>query len=110
MGDIIVFHKLTKDELKEIVTMMVNKLTHRLSEQNINIVVTDKAKEKIAEEYDPEYGARPLIRAIQKAVEDNLSELILDGNKIEGKEVTIDHDGKEFKYDIHEKQENNIED
>ena len=103
VDDIIVFHKLTKDELKEIVTMMVNKLTHRLSEQNINIVVTDKAKEKIAEEgYDPEYGARPLIRAIQKTVEDNLSELILDGNKIEGKEVTIDHDGKEFKYDIYE--------
>ena len=46
--------------------MMVNKLTKRLSEQDINIVVTDKAK-KIAEEgYDPEYGARPLIRAIQK--------------------------------------------
>ena len=46
--------------------MMVNKLTHRLSEQNINIVVTDKER-KIAEEgYDPEYGARPLIRAIQK--------------------------------------------
>ena len=64
--DIIVFHKLTKEELKEIVTMMVNKLTNRLSEQNINIIVTDKAKDKIAEEgYDPEYGARPLIRAIQ---------------------------------------------
>ena len=47
VDDIIVFHKLTKDELKEIVTMMVNKLTHRLSEQNINIVVTDKAKEKL---------------------------------------------------------------
>ncbi|OFU73988.1 ATP-dependent Clp protease ATP-binding subunit ClpC [Staphylococcus sp. HMSC10B09] len=111
VDDIIVFHKLTKDELKEIVTMMVNKLTKRLSEQDINIVVTDKAKEKIAEEgYDPEYGARPLIRAIQKTVEDNLSELILDGNQIEGKEVTIDHDGNEFKYDIHDKQENNIED
>ena len=90
--------------MKEIVTMMVKKLTDRLSEQNINISVTDKAKEKIAEEgYDPEYGARPLIRAIQKTVEDNLSELILDGNQIEGKEVTIDHDGDEFKYDIHEK-------
>ena len=46
--------------------MMVNKLTKRLSEQDINIVVTDKAKEKIAEEGYPEYGARPLIRAIQK--------------------------------------------
>ena len=104
VDDIIVFHKLSKDELKEIVTMMVNKLTQRLSEQDINIVVTDKAKEKIAEEgYDPEYGARPLIRAIQKTVEDNLSELILDGNQIEGKEVVIDHDGDEFKYNINEK-------
>ena len=47
--------------------MMVNKLTQRLSEQDINIVVTDKAKEKLCQEgYDPEYGARPLIRAIQK--------------------------------------------
>ena len=47
--------------------MMVNKLTQRLSEQDINIVVTDKAKEKIEEGYDPEYGARPLIRAIQNS-------------------------------------------
>lgn len=46
MDDIIVFHKLSKEELKEIVTMMVKKLTDRLSEQNINISVTDKAKEK----------------------------------------------------------------
>ena len=68
MDDIIVFHKLSKDELKEIVTMMVNKLTQRLSEQDIQIEVTDKAKEVIAEEgYDPEYGARPLIRAIQNS-------------------------------------------
>ena len=59
--------------------MMVNKLTHRLSEQNINIVLLLISERKIAEEgYDPEYGARPLIRAIQKTVEDNLSELILD--------------------------------
>ena len=106
VDDIIVFHKLSKDELKEIVTMMVNKLTLRLSEQNINIEVTEKAKEKIAEEgYDPEYGARPLIRAIQKTVEDNLSELILDGNQLEGKNVTVDHDGEEFKYDIQDKKE-----
>lgn len=67
VDDTIVFHKLNKDELKEIVTMMVGKLTSRLSEQNINVRVTEAAKDKIAEEgYDPEYGARPLIRAIQK--------------------------------------------
>ncbi|MEJ7370992.1 ATP-dependent Clp protease ATP-binding subunit ClpC, partial [Staphylococcus caprae] len=88
----------SQDELKEIVTMMVNKLTDRLSEQDIDIIVSDAAKERIAEEgYDPEYGARPLIREIQKTIEDNLSELILDGNQIEGKNVYIDHDGKEYK-------------
>ena len=104
VDDIIVFHKLSKDELKEIVTMMVNKLTDRLSEQNIHIRVTDAAKDKIATEgYDPEYGARPLIRAIQRTVEDNLSELILQGNELEGKQVTVDHDGTEFKYDIADK-------
>lgn len=105
VDDTIVFHKLTKEELKAIVTMMVNKLTSRLSEQNINIKVTDAAKDQIASEgYDPEYGARPLIRAIQKTVEDNLSELILEGKELDGKDVTVDYDGKAFKYDIQERQ------
>ena len=82
--------------------MMVNKLTHRLSEQNINIVVTDKAKEKLQKK--DMILNMVLDHSLEqfKTVEDNLSELILDGNKIEGKEVTIDHDGKEFKYDIYE--------
>lgn len=107
VDDTIVFHKLNKDELKEIVTMMVGKLTSRLSEQNINVRVTEVAKDKIAEEgYDPEYGARPLIRAIQKTVEDNLSELILEGKELEGKNVTVDYDGETFQYDIHERETN----
>ena len=107
VDDIIVFHKLNKDELKEIVTKMVNKLTERLSEQDINISVTEKAKEKIAEEgYDPQYGARPLIRAIQKTVEDNLSELILDGNQLEGKDVVVDHNGEKFEYNINDRETN----
>ena len=110
VDDIIVFHKLSEDELKEIVTMMVNKLTDRLSEQDIDIIVSDAAKERIAKEgYDPEYGARPLIREIQKTIEDNLSELILDGNQIEGKNVYIDHDGKEYQYDIKDRTEDKKE-
>ncbi|CAD7360663.1 endopeptidase Clp ATP-binding subunit C [Staphylococcus schleiferi] len=105
VDDIIVFHKLNKEELKEIVTMMVGKLTDRLSEQNIHVSVTDAAKDKIAAEgYDPEYGARPLIRAIQKTVEDNLSELILEGKELEGKNVTVDFDGESFQYDISERE------
>lgn len=85
--------------------MMVGKLTDRLSEQNIHVSVTDAAKDKIAAEgYDPEYGARPLIRAIQKTVEDNLSELILEGKELEGKNVTVDFDGESFQYDISERE------
>ena len=105
VDDIIVFHKLDKAELKEIVTKMVSNLTDRLSEQDINIEVTEAAKEKIAEEgYDPQYGARPLIRAIQKTVEDNLSELILDGNQLEGKDVVVDHNGDKYEYKINDRQ------
>lgn len=105
VDDIIVFHKLDKAELKEIVTKMVSNLTERLSEQDINIEVTEAAKEKIAEEgYDPQYGARPLIRAIQKTVEDNLSELILDGNQLEGKDVVVDHNGDKYEYKINDRQ------
>ncbi|MCG3401994.1 ATP-dependent Clp protease ATP-binding subunit [Staphylococcus massiliensis] len=110
VDDIIVFHRLEKEELKEIVTMMVNKLTKRLDEQNIHIQVTGKAKDRIAEEgYDPEYGARPLIRAIQKAIEDNLSELILDGRNIEGKAVTVDYDGDDYTFDIKEREDETVE-
>ncbi|MGV3042726.1 ATP-dependent Clp protease ATP-binding subunit [Staphylococcus rostri] len=106
VDDIIVFHKLDKEELKEIVTKMVNQLTKRLSEQNIHVNVTEAAKEKIASEgYDPEYGARPLVRAIQKTVEDNLSELILEGKDLDGKLVTVDYDGETFQYDVTERQE-----
>ncbi|MBU5904711.1 hypothetical protein JVV96_20355, partial [Vibrio cholerae O1] len=56
------------------------------------------------EGYDPQYGARPLIRAIQKTVEDNLSELILDGNQLEGKDVVVDHNGDKFEYKINDRQ------
>ena len=78
IDEIIVFHALEKAHLKEIVTFMSEQLIKRLKEQDIELELTDAAKEKIAEEgYDPEYGARPLRRAIQKHIEDRLSEELL---------------------------------
>ncbi len=92
VDDIIVFHKLEKDHLKEIVTLMVGSLAKRLEEQDIHITLTDAAKEKIADEgYDPEYGARPLARAIQKNIEDQLSEELLKGHTLAGQDVRIDY-------------------
>ncbi|WP_414048854.1 ATP-dependent Clp protease ATP-binding subunit [Macrococcus animalis] len=97
IDDIIVFHKLEKEQLKEIVTFMVNGLTKRLKEQDIFITLTEAAKEKVADDgYDPEYGARPLTRSIQKNIEDKLSEELLKGEELAGHEVTIDFKDGEF--------------
>ncbi|ULG73128.1 ATP-dependent Clp protease ATP-binding subunit [Macrococcus brunensis] len=97
VDDIIVFHKLEKEHLKEIVTLMVGSLAKRLEEQDIHITLTDAAKEKIADEgYDPEYGARPLARAIQKNIEDELSEELLKGQTLAGQDVKIDYVNDKF--------------
>lgn len=93
IDEIIVFHSLEKQHLKEIVTLMVDQLTKRLSEQEIELEITESAKEKIADEgFDPEYGARPLRRAIQKQVEDRLSEELLKGTIHTGQKIVLDYE------------------
>ncbi|KPL58174.1 ATP-dependent protease ATP-binding subunit ClpC [Rossellomorea vietnamensis] len=97
IDEIIVFHSLEKDHLKEIVTLMSNQLTNRLKEQDIHLELSLAAKEKIADEgFDPEYGARPLRRAIQKHVEDKLSEELLRGKVLTGQNILIDVEESEF--------------
>jgi ATP-dependent Clp protease ATP-binding subunit ClpC len=97
IDEIIVFHELNKDHLKKIVDLLAEGLKHRLKDQGIEIELTDAAKEKIAEVgYDPEYGARPLKRALQRKVEDKLSEELLRGAILKGEKVTIDFEGNEF--------------
>ncbi len=93
IDEIIVFHALEKAQLNQIVTLMADQLVKRLKEQHISLELTDAAKAKIAEEgYDPEYGARPLRRAIQKHIEDRLSEELLKGTVLTGQHVIIDVD------------------
>ncbi|HEY9582545.1 MAG TPA: AAA family ATPase, partial [Savagea sp.] len=97
VDEMIVFHSLNKEQLREIVSLMSDELAKRLAEQNISLVITDDAKDKVAEiGYDPDYGARPLRRAIQKHIEDLLSEELLKGTIQEGGEVTIDVKDGEF--------------
>ncbi|EIJ80048.1 Class III stress response-related ATPase, ClpC [Bacillus methanolicus PB1] len=97
IDEIIVFHALEKKHLREIVSLMAEQLMKRLKEQDIHLELTDAAKEKIAEEgYDPEYGARPLRRAIQKHIEDRLSEELLKGAVLTGQRVVIDVEDGEF--------------
>ena len=97
IDEMIVFHSLEKDQLKEIVSLMANSLTKRLKEQDIELELTDAALEKIAKEgYDPQYGARPIRRALQKHVEDRLSEELLKGNVLTGQVVVFDYVNDEF--------------
>ncbi|WP_251553852.1 ATP-dependent protease ATP-binding subunit ClpC [Neobacillus muris] len=97
IDEIIVFHALEKKHLVEIVTLLSDQLIKRLKEQDIHIELTPAAKSKISDEgYDPEYGARPLRRAIQKNVEDMLSEELLKGTLLTGQQAIIDVENGEF--------------
>ena len=91
IDEIIVFHALEREHIAQIVTILSDELSRRLREQDVTFTLTEKAKEFLAKEgYDPAYGARPLRRAIQKHIEDRLSEELLKGNIAKGDSVTID--------------------
>ncbi|WP_017729627.1 ATP-dependent protease ATP-binding subunit ClpC [Halalkalibacterium ligniniphilum] len=91
IDEIIVFHSLEKKHVREIITLMVEQLKKRLSEQGVEFDLTEAAKDKITDlGYDPEYGARPLRRALQKQVEDRLSEELLKGTIQKGQRAIID--------------------
>lgn len=90
IDEIIVFHKLNKEELKQIVSLMTKDIVQRMKELNIQLKITPAVLDVIAEEgFDPEYGARPIRRAIQKKIEDPLSEALLSGEIHFGQAVTI---------------------
>ena len=90
IDETVVFHALTKEEIREIVKLQAQEIIHRLNELEIEARVTDTAVDIIAEAgYDPEYGARPIRRAIQKQIEDELSEMMLRGDIELGDSITI---------------------
>ena len=80
MDDIIVFHTLTKEQIRAIVDLMLANVSKQLAEKEIKLQVTDAAKDFLGEKgYSEEYGARPLRRVIQDMIEDRLSEAVLRG-------------------------------
>ncbi|KAF9123412.1 hypothetical protein BGX30_001471, partial [Mortierella sp. GBA39] len=93
IDEIIVFHSLEEKHIAEIVTTMTEELRKRLREFNVDFTLTDKAKVFLAKEgYDPAFGARPLRRAIQKHIEDRLSEELLTGHVSKGDSLIIDEE------------------
>ena len=97
IDEVIVFHKLTQDEIKQIADIMLKQIEERLKEKNIEITVDDKAKELIVKKgTDSTYGARPLRRAIQTMVEDKIAEEIIEGNVKNGDKATVSTSGEEI--------------
>ncbi|MGA7290011.1 MAG: AAA family ATPase, partial [Terriglobales bacterium] len=95
VDDIIIFHPLGKEQLVKIVDLRLEDLRRLLADRKISLELTDAAKELLfTEGYDPNFGARPLKRAIQKLVQDPLALKILDGEVLHGDHVVVDADKK----------------
>jgi len=91
LDDIIVFNSLERSDLHKIIDLLLVKLMTRLANLGFAVELTEKAKDFIADKgYDPQYGARPLNRAIQKYLEDPLAEEILKGELAEGEYIEAD--------------------
>jgi ATP-dependent Clp protease ATP-binding subunit ClpB len=98
VDDIVVFQPLGKEQLVKIVELQLENLRRLLAERKISIELTDAAKELLfTEGYDPNFGARPLKRAIQRLIQDPLALKILDGKVLHGDHVIADADKKAHK-------------
>ncbi|MGB3681480.1 MAG: ATP-dependent Clp protease ATP-binding subunit [Rubrobacteraceae bacterium] len=99
IDEIIVFQPLSKEDVLQIVDIMLAQLNKHLESQQVQVEVTDAAKEFIAEEgYDPKYGARPLARSIRRHVENPLSSSIIGGEFDPGETVLVDREGEELTF------------
>jgi ATP-dependent Clp protease ATP-binding subunit ClpC len=103
IDEIIVFHQLSKDEIKQIIDLMLVRLQRQMAEQGVTLQLTDDAKDLLVEEgYDPAMGARPLRRAIQRLLEDPLSDELLRGTLTEGLVIVADRDGDKMRMERRE--------
>jgi ATP-dependent Clp protease ATP-binding subunit ClpC len=97
IDEIIVFHKLTKNEIKEIVNLLIERVRRTLRGQGLDIKISDKAVEKLAEiGFDPLFGARPLRRTIQKEIENEIARRILDQEFQKGDTILVDFEDDKF--------------
>ncbi len=93
----VVFRSLTKDDIRQIIDLLLQRVRAELTEQQMKIDVTDSAKDLLMEKgYDPTYGARPMRRAIQNLIEDPLAEALLEGRFKTGDSVLIDRQGDDL--------------
>jgi ATP-dependent Clp protease ATP-binding subunit ClpC len=106
IDEVIVFRALDRDQLLAITRLLLDKVARRLHAQHITVQFADAAVAWLAERgFDPEFGARPLRRTIQRSVENELSRMLLDGRLSEGDEVTVDVEGDHLRFDVKRKLE-----
>lgn len=95
VDDIIVFSALTMTQIKEIIDLAFKAIARRLTDREMTLEMTEAAKDFIAKEaYDPQYGARPIKRYLQKHVENELAGMIIRGDLVDGGKVCVDSDGE----------------
>ncbi len=94
LDEVVVFHPLTKDQLKAIVAIQLERVKARLADRGITLAIDEKAHDYLIDKgYDPNYGARPLKRIIQQEILDKLALMMIDGSLTEGMTVTISAKG-----------------
>jgi ATP-dependent Clp protease ATP-binding subunit ClpC len=102
VDEVVVFHELTREDIERIVDIQIRMLNERLAEQNTTLELTSAARELLVTEgFDPQYGARPLKRAIQRLIEDPLAEKLL-GLEPANRKVIADAQGQEIVFETHE--------
>ncbi|HEX5912450.1 MAG TPA: AAA family ATPase, partial [Rubrobacter sp.] len=95
IDEIIVFHKLEREDMRHIIEIQIKRLRQQLVERDVTIEFTNEALDKLADEgYDPAFGARPLKRVLQRMIEDPMSEMILRGEVPNGSKVIIEPNDK----------------
>ena len=105
IDEVIVFHKLTKEQITEVVDLLMIRLQKQLADRGVSLQLTDEAKDLLVEQgYDPTMGARPLRRAIQRLIEDRLADEVLGGNLPEGATIFVEREGDEMHFTVREPQ------
>jgi ATP-dependent Clp protease ATP-binding subunit ClpC len=96
IDEVIVFHKLTKDEIKEIVDLLLKRIRESLAERDLSLNLSDSATDLLVDKgWDPAMGARPLRRAIQRYIEDPLADEVLSQSMPPGSTVEVERDEKD---------------
>ncbi|MBC7332984.1 MAG: ATP-dependent Clp protease ATP-binding subunit, partial [Actinobacteria bacterium] len=101
VDEVIVFHKLTRDQVFQIIDLMISRIQQQLSLQGLEIELKDSAKELLLKKgYDPVMGARPMRRCIQNLIEDPLSEKIISGEIRPGQKIVVSAEDDKMNFEI----------